>query len=183
MSHWRMLDNISRISHSFSTLTLMTAVMIGVNTVGWKWRLFRWMVDLPDLNGRYKGELMSSFIGPGGLPTRKPCVVEIRQTASKLHISSYFADEVTGLASSSSHSVLEEIKKEENGFFKVYYVFVNDTGFLEGEIRNHTGTANFSYFPDKRTLSGEYYNQRCNRGTIVVQFQQEETLGRFNEEI
>lgn len=178
-----MLDSMSRTSHSFSTLTLMLVVIVFIDKVGWKWRVFKWLVDLPNLNGRYKGHLLSSYADSKGVSTRKECVVEIRQTASKVHISSYFADGSSSPTTSSSHSVSEEIRKEENGFFKLYYIFVNDTGFLEGEVRNHTGTANFSYLKDKKTLSGEYYNQRLNKGAIVVQFQQKKKLGRFNEEI
>jgi hypothetical protein len=164
----------------------MLIVMVFVDKIGWKWVLFKWLVDLPNLNGRYKGHLMSSYADSKGAAIKKECVVEIRQTASKVHVSSYFSDTADGPTTSSSHSVLEDIRKEENGFFKLYYIFVNDTGFLEGEVRNHTGTANFSYLKDankRKILSGEYYNQRLNKGTIIVEFQQRRRLGRFNEEI
>jgi len=176
-----MLSRIVQISDSLSTLTFMTVVIFFIDRIGWRWRLFKWLVDLPDLNGRYKGQLESSFKDAGGQPVIKDCVIEIKQTASKIHISSYFAEAATSTTSSSSHSVLLEVKKEENGFFKLYYIFVNDTGSLQGEVRNHSGTANFYYFPDNKSLAGDYYNQRLNKGEITVQFQQKKRLGRFNE--
>lgn len=180
---WDMLERIVLDSHSFSTLTLMILAIFFVNKVGWKWSLFGWLIDIPNLNGRYSGELISSYKDENGQPVKKTCIVEIKQDASGIHISSYFANNNAEAASSSSHSISEAIVKEKNDFFKLYYIFVNDTGFLESEVRNHTGTATFFYYPDVKTLEGEYYNQRMNKGTLTVKFVQRKRLGRFNEQI
>jgi hypothetical protein len=180
---WDMLERIVLDSHSFSTLTLLILAIVFVNKVGWKWSIFKWLIDIPNLNGRYSGELVSSYKDEGGQFVKKTCVVEIRQNASEIHVSSYFSNSGSEAASSSSHSISEAIVKEQNDFFKLYYIFVNDTGFLENEVRNHTGTATFFYYPDVKILEGEYYNQRMNKGTLKVRFIQKKRLGRFIEQI
>jgi hypothetical protein len=181
---WTMVDGIIKMSHSFSTLTLMSIGFIFVNEVGWKLRAFKWLVNIPNMNGRYKGRLISTYIDPRtGHPVTKECVIEIKQNASKIHLSSYFSDEGATAPSSSSHSVSEQLVREESGFFKLYYIYVNDTGFLDGEVRNHTGTSYFLYYPDIKTLKGDYYNQRLNKGEFSVAFQQRKRLGRFKEKI
>jgi SMODS-associating 2TM, beta-strand rich effector domain len=179
---WTMIDSIVKMSHSFSTLTLMSIGFIFVNEVGWKLKIFKWLVDLPNLNGRYKGRLLSTFLDPDtGKTISKECVIEIRQNASRIHLSAYFSDDGAKSPSSSSHSVSEQLVRERSGFFKLYYIYVNDTGFLEGEVRNHTGTSYFLYYPDIKTLHGDYYNQRLNKGEFSVVFQQRKKLGRFKE--
>jgi hypothetical protein len=49
----------------FSTIGLITITFIFINNIGWKWRVFKWLIDIPNLNGRYKGELVSSFLDQG----------------------------------------------------------------------------------------------------------------------
>jgi len=174
LKQWPAIEKINKITHSFSTLSLMLLFIFFVNAIGWKWKIFKLLVDIPNLNGRYRGEVISSYNNE-----KKQCTIEIKQNASSIHIYAYFADHGQMEASSSSHSVTEEIIKKENGFFRIYYIFANDTSVLEGEPRNHGGTAFLDYYPDNKKLQGEYYNQRLNRGSIVVEFVQENLLGRL----
>jgi hypothetical protein len=186
---WTMVDSIVKMSHSFSTLTFMSIGFVFVNEIGWRLKIFnvkifKWLVDLPNLNGRYKGRLISTYEDPEtGKPVSKECVIEIRQNASKIHLCSYFSDDDGKSPSSSSKSVLEQFVREKSGFFKLYYIYENDTRFSEGEVRNHTGTSYFLYYPDIKTLQGDYYNQRLNKGEFSVEFQQSNRLGRFKEKI
>jgi hypothetical protein len=50
-----MLARINWLTHGTSTLTIIVLAMLIVNSVGWKWQIFRWLVDIPNLNGRYEG--------------------------------------------------------------------------------------------------------------------------------
>lgn len=151
-----------------------------INKWLWKTIMFKWLVSIPNLNGRYEGKLVSSQMATGTTnPIVMDCVIEIKQTASSIHISGYFGDIQTNFLSSSSYSVSEEIVRERNDFFRLYYIFTNETGGISQKLNNHSGTAKFIYYPDNKTLDGEYYNLVQNRGTIKVSFNQSKRLGRF----
>lgn len=162
----------------FSTITLISTTIILIDNYGWKYKMFNWLINIPDLNGRYEGELESSFL-VAGVAVRKKCVMEIKQTASKFHINTYFGDIGTNLNTSSSQSKVEQITCENNDIFSVFYIFYNETA-PQFNLNNHIGTAQLKYFKDIETLDGIYYNQRNNTGTIKVQFVQKELIGRLN---
>ncbi|MEY4293203.1 MAG: hypothetical protein RIQ61_1601 [Bacteroidota bacterium] len=177
-------NNTARQIHSyvgvFSTLSLITITLTFINFVGWKWWIFKWLIDIPNLNGRYTGELVSSFIDPAtGNPMVKDCAIEIKQSASSIHIFSYYGDKGTNIQTSRAYSVSEELVEEKNGLFQLFYIFTNDPETLLTQLNNHAGTAKFKHYPDIKTLDGDYYNQRKNIGTIKVAFQQKKRLGRL----
>lgn len=163
----------------FSTIGLLTVTLAFINQIGWKWKIFKWLIDVPNLNGRYKGELISSFICINGQPVVKDCILEIKQTATSLHIFSYYGDKGTNIQSSRAYSVSEEIIQEPNGLFKIFYIFTNEPNTLQTQLNNHLGTATFLYYPDIKTLDGDYYNKRQNIGTIKVKFEQKKLIGRL----
>ena len=147
----------------------------------WKWQISKPLVDLPNLNGRYEGTLNSTYIDPSSQQqTQKKCVLEIKQTASYIKINSYYGDLNSNNQSSCSTSVSEEIIKSSNDIFEIFYIYTNDANSLETQLHNHKGTCSLKYYPDIKTLEGEYYNQRGYQGTIKVSFTQEKTLGRLN---
>ncbi len=161
----------------FSTIALITSTIIFIDLIGWRFKIFSWLINIPNLNGRYTGEVVSSYQS-SGVPVKKVCVMEIKQTASKLHIFTYFADINTNLNTSSSFSVIEQIIPEENNTFSIFYIFSNETAPLFN-LNNHVGTAKLKYYKDILTLEGEYYNQRNNNGTIKIHFSQKKLLGRL----
>ena len=164
----------------FSTVSLITITLAFINFVGWKWWVFKWLIDIPNLNGRYQGELISSFIDSAtGNPMQKDCSIEIKQTASSIHIFSYYGDKGTNIQTSRAYSVSEELVEEKNGLFQLFYIFTNEPETLLTQLNNHAGTAKFRYYPDIKTLDGDYYNQRKNIGTIKVTFKQKKRLGRL----
>jgi hypothetical protein len=179
LKDWKVISQASTWIDIFSTLTLVLVTFVLVNKVGWKYKIFRWLVDLPNLNGRYVGLIKSSYIGVNGLPEQKECVLEIKQTASSVHIFAYFGDIGTHERSSRSYSVSEQIVKENNDLFLLYYIFTNESEVLKKQLSSHLGTASLNYYPDTKSLDGHYYNQRQNVGTIEVTFVQKELLGRL----
>ena len=172
------LTQINEYVGIFSTVGLIGLTFLFLNHFGWKWSIFKWLIDIPNLNGRYKGELISSFTNIPGQPIAKDCILEIKQTATSLHIFSYYGDKGTNIQSSRAYSVSEEIIKEPNGLFKIFYIFTNEPNTLQTKLNNHLGTATFLYYPDIKTLDGDYYNKRQNIGTIKVTFEQKELIGR-----
>lgn len=175
---WDVLSKVNHLVHAFSTLTLMIAAFALINSYGWRWKIFKWLINMPNLNGRYEGEVYSSYKVNDEF-VKKKCVIEIKQTASAVHVFAYFGDLGTNLNTSESYSVSEELIKEANGFFQLYYIFTNESNVLQSQLNNHLGTARLRYQPDIKVLEGSYYNQRMNTGTIRVAFVQEEIVGRL----
>lgn len=166
----------------FSTISILTFLLFLINQYLWKFKLLKWLVNIPNINGRYEGELVSTYIDTStNLPTRKKCVIEVYQTASKIKIHSYYGDINTHQQTSQANSISEEIIEQSNGLFEVYYIFSNAANTLETQLNNHIGTCSLKYFPDVKLLEGEYYNQRGLKGTIRVTFVQSNLLGRLTE--
>lgn len=163
----------------FSTIGLITLTFLFINNIGWKWSVFKWLIDIPNLNGRYKGELISSYLDANGNPVIKDCVIEIKQTGSSIHVFSYYGDKGINKQSSRAYSVSEELVQEKNGLFQLFYIFTNEPDTLITQLNNHSGTSKFKFYPDIKTLDGDYYNQRQNIGTIKVKFEQKKLLGRL----
>jgi len=163
---------------SLSTLGMISIVLAIINFWGWKCIIFKWLIDVPNLNGRYVGKLSSSF-QTNGQNTERDCVLEIRQTASGIHINAYTGDINTGVTSSTSSTTSEQIIKQSSGFFELFYIFSNTPNTTAVQLNNHDGTAHFIYYPDIKKLEGSYYNQRKNDGTIIVTFDSEERIGRL----
>jgi hypothetical protein len=163
----------------FSTIGLTVSTLLFINFVGWKWKIFKCLIDVPNLNGRYNGSLESSFKDANGNPIEKDCVLEIKQNASSIHVFSYYGDKGSNSQSSRAFSVSEELVQEKNGLFQLYYIFTNEPETLLTQLNNHAGTAKFRYYPDIKTLEGDYYNQRQNIGKIKVEFEDKKRLGRL----
>lgn len=180
-----LVEHLQEPAHTFIiwtemfTVPFFIAIVFGIlNEWGWKWKCFKWLINIPNLNGRYIGTLVSSY-QVNGQPVTKDCALEIKQTASSIHISAYFGNIQSGDISSKSFSVSEQLVELRNGMFMLYYLFHNETADLQAQLTNHTGTAKFDYFKDIQTLRGAYYNQLKNTGTIDVTFSQKELLGRL----
>lgn len=164
----------------FSTITLITTTILLIDRIGWKYKLFNtWLIDIPNLNGRYKGELISTYQSSPGVYVTKIFVMEIKQTASKLHIYSFFGELGNNSVTSTSISVSEQLTSESNNTTNIFYIFTNETAPLLN-LNNHLGTGKLKYFKDIKKLEGEYYNQRGNSGKIEVVYEQDKLLGRLN---
>ncbi|MEZ5016066.1 MAG: hypothetical protein R2800_03385 [Flavipsychrobacter sp.] len=177
VSKYEYLSSIATYIDVFSTLGLISLTFAFINYIGWKWKIFQWLINVPNLRGRYKGKLMSSYTDNAGNNTEKDCVIEITQTASSINIHSYYGDAHTGQVTSQSFSSLVEIVKDTNGHFLLYYVFSNEPEPLSPDLFDHSGTSRLKYLTDSKNLVGEYYNKRLNRGSINVVFKQKKLLG------
>ncbi|MCB9352085.1 MAG: hypothetical protein H6573_32020 [Lewinellaceae bacterium] len=164
-----------------SPVAFIGLILFLINEYWWKNWWMNWLVNIPDLNGRYSGELISSYQGEDGKPVMKDCVMEIKQNASSIHICTYYADKGTNVQNSMSYSVAEEVVKEKNGSFTLYYLFTNEPDNMNEALRKHDGTAKFTYLADKRELVGEYYNHRLNKGAMRVRYEGKVLLHRFEK--
>ena len=81
------LDEILYVIRAPTNTALIVSILALYDNYLWKHRFFKHLVNVPNLNGRYKGVLNSSY-------TDKPIYsfAEIKQTASKIKIQFYFKD-------------------------------------------------------------------------------------------
>src|ERR1019366_5116471 len=107
----------------FTVPFFILLIFLYIDQWGWKTKCFKWLVDLPNLNGRYRGKLVSSF-KVDNKNVEIECAVEIKQTASEITISAYYFNAIKN-EYSKSDSVIELIEKQRNGSFLIYYVYTN----------------------------------------------------------
>jgi hypothetical protein len=162
----------------FSTVSLLFLTLLFIDEIGWKWKLFKWLVDIPNLNGRYEGTIESTF-QTNGANTKKDCAIEITQTASKIKMFSYYGDPGTNNQTSSGKSLSEEIFKEADGFFSIYHIYLGEPNKLMTQLNVHSGSSSMKYHPDEKKLIGSYYNDRPNKGTLEVKFKQKKLLSKL----
>ncbi|MDV3627812.1 hypothetical protein CMU78_05925 [Elizabethkingia anophelis] len=180
ISKIKLLSTVYSYVGIFSTITILTLVLLLINNCLWKTKFFKWLVNIPNLNGRYEGELISTFTDQQNpINTKKKCIVEIKQTASKIKLHIFFGDVITNTQTSQANSISEEIIEQSNGIFEIFYIYSNNANSIQTQLNNHIGTCSLKYFSDIKVLDGEYYNQRGFKGNIRVQFTQRKTLGRL----
>ena len=141
---------------------------------GWRYRIFRWVgvVNVPDLNGCWKGTHRSSHIQDG-----KNVVVdaylEIVQTFSKITVHAYYEK-------SESYGVVAGFG-ELGGEIYLYYIYDNEPNSLKGGgMQNHRGTVKLKCLPNERKLIGTYFNSIGNSGDVQLDFKNRVLLGRFD---
>lgn len=105
--------------------------------------------------------------------------MEIKQNASGIKIYSYFGEYETGKYSSTSTSVSEDLNIEGNNTVILSYNFDNVSEPLL-EVGNHYGTARLIYYFYDKKITGRYFNQKNNSGSIEVIFKDKKILGRLN---
>lgn len=161
----------------FTVPFFVSVVFLYIDKWGWKQSLFKWLVDIPDLNGRYEGVTISSYV-KDGKNLEIPFVIEIVQTASSVHVCSYyFNPEVNEYTS--SYSLIEQIEKQKSGSFKLFYLYTNMPGKINTSLTQHEGTASCVYYADIKEIDGGYYNSRKNSGTFKAKYKSSQLLHRY----
>jgi hypothetical protein len=146
----------------------------------WKWPLFNLLVIVPDMNGRYIGKINYTFNKDA---CSKECVVEIHQTASKIHVRSFFNSE--NGQRTDSRSFIEAIAKGHDGIYSIYLLYSNGGSKADRKLDTHEGANVLNYLkqttksPSK--LIGYYFTnrQKQTKGEIEVVFESKEIKGIF----
>jgi hypothetical protein len=156
-----------------TVMTLMTWIN---RKVMWKWLLN--LLGLCDVRGVYEGYIVSSFHhqdNPEQSNIKRYSRIRIFQNINGLYISGeYFPDEQMNNPSSSFTSYNEEIKKQADGNFQLYYFFKNEGDQLHIDhdlygLNNHTGICVLTYRKEEQTLEGYYFNrERSSHGKVFL---------------
>lgn len=114
----------------------------------WKAKLIKRILNVPDLNGIWKGSLISSY------NNQSICMkLEIKQTWNKIECTSYFDK-------SMSTSNVAAIYTEDSGGPVLYFGFHNQSNDVTNKMQSYDGY-NILHISDGK-LSGKYFNDRPN---------------------
>jgi hypothetical protein len=163
-----------------TTVSLLGIVLLIYNDYLWKYPILNLLMDIPDLSGRYEGAIRYLR---DGVDKEKKCFIEITQSASKIKVHSYFSDGVN--ENTSSKSLVEDIKKEEDKFFDLYLFYLNSGTKQNGGLDCHEGAQKLRFIPGRNgnnaQLIGHYFTNRLTqtRGEIVSTFVSKHLEGKF----
>lgn len=136
------------------------------NTKLWQNKIFKKLkvVSFPNLNGRWEGEILTSF---NQKSKSIPAVLEIQQTFSQILIELY-------TAKSKSVSVAASFCPQANGSIELHYEYQNEVNeSADKTMHNHSGFAKLKL--NGNTLDGSYFNEnrhlRGNTGSLNFTFQ------------
>lgn len=132
---------------------------------GWRTVLARQLrlVGVRDAEGRYEGELISTFESSEGGNTKKAVVFDIRQSWTRISIEMTVS---SGSSTSRSMSALGALTHDGGGM-KLVYVYENkvNPGVADADMGDHAGAAELQIYDDGR-IEGRYFNSRPRAGSI-----------------
>lgn len=163
-----------------TTLSLLILFFVIYDRYLWRYPILNILTTVPNMTGRYSGMIRFTR---NEIPTEKKCFIEVTQTSSKVKLHTYFNNEAN--ETTSSKSLIEEIKLEEDGFFDIYTFYLNIGDKHEGKLDSHEGANKLRFFPkgihNEKKLMGYYFTnrQKQTRGEIEAVFVSTKLEGRF----
>ena len=153
-----------------STGLLLGGVIWLIDKYLWNKWLVRLLFNIPDISGRYEGEI--KYTNPiTNKKENKICAVEIFQTGSIIKVKSFF-DKKDRTEESPSKSIIEKIVKNDDGSFSLVFTYKNKG--ISGKFQSHYGTNILDVIKNKdgTFLKGEYYTNRIpqTQGQMRVKF-------------
>lgn len=165
-----LLDVILKID-LLSISTLIFIFLFLLNNYFWKFKLTNFLIKIPNFNGSYLGTLESTFRSK-----EIPCRLEIKQSASNINITMFFKN---NQQESISQSYLGMITKNDDGFYYLHYMYLNEPDISNDNLNIHKGTCRLKYLPEQKQLIGEYYNDRGYKGSINLKYKSSHLKGSF----
>ena len=149
----------------------------------WKWKYFYpWLVPFPDLNGTWKGKIMSTWVDPitNERPDAIPVILTIKQSFTS--ISCIVRTEEMESFSFTSDFVINA----DNQVLKLVYSYDSvPKQTVQERSSQHCGTTvlNVISSTKKRELVREYWTGRKTTGTLEFTFWKKEYLDKFPKKI
>lgn len=163
-----------------SNATIIGGLLVLYDQFLWKFPIFKLLVRVPDMNGRYKGKIHYKLKNES---RSKDCIIEIHQTASKIHVRSFFNSEDD--QKTESQSFIETIEKGSDGKYSIYLFYSNGGSKKDGILDTHEGANMLKYLPQTKDnpskLIGYYFTnrQKQTRGEIEVVYESNNKKGEF----
>lgn len=142
-----------------TTVAILFLLFWLLNNCVWKFPLINKIIGIPNLNGRYEGQLVSSHVEDKQQNGTYPIVIEIRQTLISVCIYVY-------TERSCSYSLIANICKNYHDNYELVYVYQNKTSAIQSDsdMRDHHGTAFLEVSDEGLSLDGSYFNNPRERG-------------------
>ena len=125
----------------------------------WKIKHVDTLLGIPNINGRYEGELVSSHTEDKTQNGTYPIVIEVKQTLTDIQVFLY-------TERSCSYSLIASMCKNYTKNFELVYVYQNKTSAMhaDADMRDHHGSAFLELANGGNTLNGYYFNNPRERG-------------------
>lgn len=159
------------ISKSVSIITLLWILYFNF---GWKYKLFNKIFNIPNLNGTWRGTLVSDWKDENGFGIGEiEFYIVIKQKFLNFHIRT-FTENYAG------QSYIEKIDfNEKEGETKVAYFYCEDIISLEEDTRQ--GVTELRVLENSICLMGKYWTRNKTCGTINVRFFQKKQYSTYKE--
>jgi hypothetical protein len=164
---------VSAVIPSVSAVTIVSALLLLYDR--WLWRSIPLLLSVKDVSGRYVGELTSDF---GSTNQNRPITIEIRQTASFVHVLQFTQD--TSGRETRSESLSEDLTERTGGCMRLSFAYHNEGDYAQSEKREHRGYCVMDFDVACRTVSGQYFTNRdpATKGGFRARFQTKTLKGR-----
>lgn len=145
----------------------------------WRWKIFQgWLVKIPDLQGTWKGTIISTWINPetNNKIDPIPAILSIKQTFNKIDCF-LFTNE------SSSYSTAAEINLDRAGNLYFSYNYTNrPRAAVREKSEIHDGAAILQIIKTPSySLEGEYWTSRKSTGEMKFKFESKLIAEKFTE--
>ncbi|MGV0924115.1 Cap15 family cyclic dinucleotide receptor domain-containing protein [Empedobacter tilapiae] len=168
--------DLSTIFKGFSSsITIVTLFWTFYFTYGWKWCILNKIFYKPNLNGTWKGKLISDWGKDKGIePTPRIIYIVIRQNFLRIHFTT-FTESFIGYSYSETLSL-----KPETGLKNVAYLYRKETSSANDEDLRE-GATELRYIKDKfyKKLVGKFWTNTKSQGTIEVEFVSKEYIDSY----
>jgi hypothetical protein len=158
------------------SLTVTTLFWTFYISWGWKWPLLNKIFYRPNLNGTWKGKLISDWTDKEG-NSREPIdfFIVIRQSFLRIHFTT-FTDNFVGISYSETFYL-----KKDRGIKNVAFLFRKDTSQNNDEFLQEGATELRLIEAVEKKLEGKYWSNRKTNGTIKVKFLKNIHVDSFEE--
>lgn len=145
-------------------LGTMVLVLIAFDRYGWKWSvLYPWFVSIPNLQGTWKGQLISTWIDPKTGSQQPPieAYMLIRQTFSSIHMRLLTRE-------SNSEMLAGNIVQDADGVHTIAGTYRNITKLLRRETSpiHYGGLLLHVRGNPPQVLEGQYWTDRDSKGEL-----------------
>lgn len=154
----RFSENVSWLKNVSYAITLETFIAILFIKFLWKWKIFKWLVQVPCLSGKWTGTLKFDYDGKQEKKKTELCIKQdFFRTTIKLK-----TDESESISVTAQFDI-----DKDRGIKRLFYSYQNES---KPEHRDrspiHYGSVRLNISDDNEKLDGEYWTSRKSVGTM-----------------
>ena len=155
-----------------TTSAIVFFILLFYNKHLWKYKFLNRLVWIPNIEGRYEGNIYFTHPISKEKATLKSIVI-VHQTASIIKINSFFK-KTDGTNTTPSESKIATIVKEDDNSFSLVFTYENKGTQGSNEFSPHYGTNHLKFIDTgkEKLLTGYYYTNRNpqTKGEMKVKY-------------